>query len=208
MDIYCTRLYCEQPLNSFVDLDNSKLLETATQQHCANCGMSLILEGRYVPLKLLQHDELSTPFLGRDLHAPELRYCTIDRLQLDPSFNPSQIEIATKIFDREVKVLGKLGEHPKIPRLLDSLEIIAPTAPDRLPQKFLYIVQEYIDGKTLDTELLAQGKFTEAEVVVVLREVARILEFVHFQGSIHRNIKPARSSATHWAKSTSLILAR
>ena len=192
MDIYCTRLYCEQPLNSFVDLDDSKLLETATQQHCANCGMSLILEGRYVPLKLSQHDELSTTFLGRDLHAPELRYCTIDRLQLDPSFNPSQIEIATKIFDREVKVLGKLGEHPKIPRLLDSLEIIAPTAPDRLPQKFLYIVQEYIDGKTLDTELLAQGKFTEAEVVVVLREVARILEFVHFQGSIHRNIKPAK----------------
>ena len=192
MDIYCTRLHCEQPLNSFVDLDDSKLLETATQQHCANCGMSLILEGRYVPLKLLQHDELSTTFLGRDLHAPELRYCTIDQLQLDPSFNSSQIEIATKIFDREVKVLGKLGEHPKIPRLLDSLEIIAPIAPDRPPQKFLYLVQEYIDGKTLDAELLAQGKFTEAEVIVVLREVTRILEFVHFQGSIHRNIKPAK----------------
>jgi ABC-type branched-subunit amino acid transport system substrate-binding protein/serine/threonine protein kinase len=192
MDIYCTRLYCEQPLNSFVDLDDSKLLETATQQHCGNCGMPLVLEGRYVPLKLLQHDELSTIFLGRDLHAPELRYCTIDRLQLDPSFNPSQIEIATKIFDREVKVLGKLGEHPKIPRLLDSLEIIAPVAPDRPLEKFLYLVQEYIDGETLDAILLAQGKFTEAEVIVVLREVARILEFVHFQGSIHRNIKPAK----------------
>jgi ABC-type branched-subunit amino acid transport system substrate-binding protein/serine/threonine protein kinase len=192
MDIYCTRLHCEQPLNSFVDLDDSKLLETATQQHCANCGMPLILEGRYVPLGLLQHDELSTTFLARDLHAPELRYCTIDQLQLDPSFNPSQVEIATKIFDREVKVLGKLGEHPKIPRLLDSLEIIAPVAPDRPLQKFLYLVQEYIDGQTLDAILLAQGKFTETEVIVVLREVARILEFVHFQGSIHRNIKPAK----------------
>jgi ABC-type branched-subunit amino acid transport system substrate-binding protein/serine/threonine protein kinase len=192
MDIYCTRLYCEQPLNSLVNLDDSKLLETATQQHCANCGMPLILEGRYVPLKMLQHDELSTIFLGRDLHAPELRYCTIDRLHLDPSFNPSQIEIATKIFDREVKVLGKLGEHPKIPRLLDSLELIVPVAPDLPPQKFLYLVQEYIDGQTLAAALLAQGKFTEAEVIVVLREVARILEFVHFQGSIHRNIKPSK----------------
>jgi ABC-type branched-subunit amino acid transport system substrate-binding protein/serine/threonine protein kinase len=192
MDIYCTRLYCEQPLNSFVDLDDSKLLETATQQHCTNCGMPLILEGRYVPLRLLQHDELSTTFLGRDLHAPQLRYCTIDRLHLDPSFSPSQIEIATKIFDREVKVLGKLGEHPKIPRLLDSLEIIAPVAPDRPPEKFLYLVQEYIDGQTLAAELLTQGKFTEAEVIVVLREIARILEFVHFQGSIHQNIKPAK----------------
>jgi ABC-type branched-subunit amino acid transport system substrate-binding protein/serine/threonine protein kinase len=192
MDIYCTRLYCEQPLNSLINLDDRKLLETATQQHCASCGMPLILEGRYVPIQLLQHDELSTTFLGQDLHAPELRYCTIERLDLDPSFSPSQIETATKIFDREVKVLGKLGEHPKIPRLLDSLEIIAPVAPDRPLQKFLYLVQEYIDGQTLDAELLAQGKFTEAEVVAILREVARILEFVHFQGSIHRNIKPGK----------------
>jgi ABC-type branched-subunit amino acid transport system substrate-binding protein/serine/threonine protein kinase len=192
MDIYCTRLYCEQPLNSFVDLDDSKLLETATQQHCSNCAMPLVLEGRYVPIGLLQHDELSTTFLGRDLHASELKYCTIDRLHLDPSFTPSQIDTATKLFDREVKVLGKLGEHPKIPRLLDSLEIFAPVAPDRPIQKFLYLVQEYIDGQTLEAELLAQGKFTEAEVIVVLREVARILEFVHFQGSIHRNIKPAK----------------
>ncbi len=192
MDIYCTRLHCEQPLNSFVNLDDSKLLETATQQHCANCGMPLILEGRYVPLQLLQHDELSATFLGRDLHALELKYCTIERLQIEPSFSPSQIETATKIFDREVKVLAKLGEHPKIPRLLDALEIIAPVAPDRSFQKFLYLVQEYIDGQTLEAELLARGKFTEAEVIVVLREVARILEFVHFQGSIHRNIKPAK----------------
>ncbi len=192
MDIYCTRLHCEQPLNSFVDLDDSKLLETTAQQHCANCGMPLILEGRYVPLELLQHDELSTTFLGKDLHAADFRYCTIEQLQIDPSFSPSQIETATKIFDREVKVLGKLGEHPKIPRLLDSLEIIAPAAPDLPSQKFLYLVQEYIDGQNLEAELLAQGKFIEAEVIVVLREVARILEFVHFQGSIHRNIKPAK----------------
>ena len=192
MDIYCTRLYCEQPLNSFVDLDDSKLLETATQQHCASCGMPLVLDGRYVPLRLLQHDELSTTFLGKDLHAPALKYCTIEQLQIDPSFSLSQIETATKIFDREVKVLGKLGEHPKIPRLLDSLEIFAPVAPDRPFQKFLYLVQEYIDGQTLEDELLARGKFTEAEVIVVLREVARILEFVHFQGAIHRNIRPSK----------------
>ena len=192
MDIYCTRLHCEQPLNSFVNLDDSKLLETAARQHCANCRMPLILEGRYVPLQLLQSDELSATFLGKDLHAPELKYCTIERLHLESSFSPSQVETATKIFDREVKVLGKLGEHPKIPRLLDSLEIIAPVAPDHSSQKFLYLVQEHIDGQNLEAELLTRGKFTEAEVIVVLREVARILQFVHFQGSIHRNIKPVK----------------
>ncbi len=192
MDIYCTRLHCEQPLNSFVDLDDSKFLDTAHQKHCGCCGMPLVLEGRYLPLELLQRDELSTTFLGNDLHSPTLKRCKIEQIQLDPNFNGSQVEVATKIFDREIKILAKLGEHPKIPRLIDSLEIVAPVAPDRPRQKFFYLVQEYIDGKTLEVELLEKGKFTEAEVIVVLREVARILEFVHFQGAIHRNIRPAK----------------
>jgi ABC-type branched-subunit amino acid transport system substrate-binding protein/serine/threonine protein kinase len=192
MDIYCTRLHCEQPLNSFVDLDNSKFLDTAHQKHCGCCGMPLILEGRYLPLELLQRDGLSTMFLGNDLHSSTLKRCKIEQILLDPYFTESQVDIATKIFDREVKILGKLGEHPKIPRLIDSLEIIAPVAPDRPTQKFFYLVQEYIEGKTLETELLEQGQFTEAEVIVVLREVARILEFVHFQGTIHQNIRPAK----------------
>jgi ABC-type branched-subunit amino acid transport system substrate-binding protein len=192
MDIYCTRLHCEQPLNSFIDLDDSKFLETAHQQHCDCCGMPLVLEGRYLPLKVLQRDEFSTIFLGKDLHSNGFKHCQIEQIQLDPSFNASQIEVATKIFDLEAKILGKLGEHPNIPRLFDSLEINAPVAPDRPLQKFFYLVQEYIEGKTLETELLEKGQFTEAEVIVVLREVARILEFVHFQGSIHRNIKPAK----------------
>ncbi len=192
MDIYCTRLHCEQPLNSFVELDDSKFLETAHQRHCDCCGMPLVLEGRYLPLKVLQRDEFSTTFLGKDLHSDSLKHCQIEQIQLDPSFNASQIEVATKIFDREAKILGKLGQHPNIPRLFDSIEITAPVAPDRPLQKFFYLVQEYIEGKTLETELLEKGQFTEAEVIVVLREVARILEFVHFQGAIHRNIKPAK----------------
>jgi ABC-type branched-subunit amino acid transport system substrate-binding protein/serine/threonine protein kinase len=192
MDIYCTRLHCQQPLNSFVDLDNSKFLDTAHQKHCGCCGMPLILEGRYLPLELLQRDGLSTMFLGNDLHSSTLKRCKIEQILLDPYFTESQVDIATKIFDREVKILGKLGEHPKVPRLIDSLEIVAPVAPDRPTQKFFYLVQEYIEGKTLETELLEQGQFTEAEVIVVLREVARILEFVHFQGAIHRNIRPAK----------------
>jgi ABC-type branched-subunit amino acid transport system substrate-binding protein len=192
MDIYCTRPHCEQPFNSFSELDDRKFLETAHQQDCDCCGMPLVLEGRYVPLELLRREELNATFLGRDLHAATLKNCQIEQIQIDPTFTTSQVEIATKIFDREAKTLSKLGEHPKIPRLFDSLELTAPVAPDRQPQKFFYLVQAQIDGQTLETELLEKGKFTEAEVILVLREVARILEFVHFQGSIHQNIKPAK----------------
>jgi ABC-type branched-subunit amino acid transport system substrate-binding protein len=191
MDIYCTRPRCEQPLNSFADLDSSKFLKPIHQRHCISCGMPLILDGRYLPVKLLQRDELSATFLACDLHTPKLNRRKIEQLQLDPNFNPAQVEIATRLFCREAEVLEKLGEHPKIPRLFASLEIISTASPAHPQQKFFYLVQEYIEGENLETELLAKGKLTEPEVVLILREIARILEFVHFQDKIHQNIKPS-----------------
>lgn len=192
MDIYCTRPHCEQPINSFFDLDDSKLLKTVHQRHCAHCGMPLILDGRYLPIKLLHQGGLGVTFLGCDRRTLELRHCVIKQLQLEPSFNTTQLEIATKLFRHEAKVLEKLGEHPRIPRQFAALELTASAAPpDYAQQKFFYLVQEYIDGQDLHQELLANGKFTELEVIEVLREVTKILEFIHIQGTMHRDIKPS-----------------
>jgi ABC-type branched-subunit amino acid transport system substrate-binding protein/serine/threonine protein kinase len=191
MDIYCTRPQCEQPLNKFSDLDDSKLLKTVHQRHCANCGMPLILDGRYLPNQLLQQGGFGAAFLGCDRRTPGLRRCVIKQLQINPSFNTQQLETATKLFHREAEVLEKLGEHPRIPRLFAFLEIMASASPPYSQQKFFYLVQEYIDGQNLQQELKEKGKFTEPEVIYVLREVGKILEFIHFQGSIHRDIKPS-----------------
>ena len=191
MDIYCTRPHCEQPLNSFSDLDDSKLLKTVHQRHCSNCGMPLILDGRYLPLKLLQQGGLGVAFLGCDRRTPGLKRCVIKQLQINPSFNTTQLEIATKLFHREAEVLEKLGEHPRIPRLFAFLELIASASPPHTQQKFFYLIQAYIEGQNLQAELRSKGKFTEPEVIAVLREIARILEFIHFQGTIHRDIKPS-----------------
>ncbi|WP_295613065.1 ABC transporter substrate-binding protein [Chamaesiphon sp. GL140_3_metabinner_50] len=191
MDIYCTRPRCEQPLNSFSDLDDRQLLKTVNQRHCANCGMPLILDGRYLPSKILQQGGLGVAFLGCDRRTPGLRQCVIKQLQLNPSFNTAQLETATTLFHREAEVLEKLGEHPQIPRLFAFLEMTASASPPYSQQKFFYLVQEYIEGKNLQTELAIKGRFTEPEVISVLREVAKILEFIHFKGSIHRDIKPS-----------------
>jgi ABC-type branched-subunit amino acid transport system substrate-binding protein/serine/threonine protein kinase len=191
MDIYCTRPRCEQPVNSFADLDDSKLLKTVHQRHCVNCGMPLILDGRYLPTQLLQQGGLGVAFLGYDRRTPGLRRCVIKQLQVNPTFNAEQIETATKLFHREAEVLEKLGEHPRIPRLFAFLELIAAATPPYTQQKFFYLVQEYIEGHNLQQELQVRGRFTEPEVIYVLREVGKILEFIHFQGSIHRDIKPS-----------------
>jgi ABC-type branched-subunit amino acid transport system substrate-binding protein len=191
MDIYCTRPRCEQPLNSFSDLDDRQLLKTVHQRHCANCGMPLILDGRYLPSKILQQGGLGVAFLGCDRRTPGLRKCVIKQLQVNPSFNTAQLETATTLFHREAEVLEKLGEHPQIPRLFAFLEMTASASPPYTQQKFFYLVQEYIEGKNLQAELAIKGRFTEPEVISVLREVGKILEFIHFKGSIHRDIKPS-----------------
>lgn len=192
MDIYCTRPGCKQPLNSFADLDDRTLfLKTVPQRHCANCAMQLVLDGRYLAQKLLHQSELSATFLGIDLQTTELKRCTIEQISIDPSFNPTQLELATDIFYREAGILEKIGKHPKIPRLLTSIELAIPASHSYPPQTFFYSIQEYIEGQSLQDELLAQGKFTETEVVSVLREVLRILEFVHFQDVIHCDLKPS-----------------
>ncbi len=191
MDIYCTRPHCEQPRNSFADLDDSKFLKTVHQRHCSNCGMPLILDGRYLPTKLLQQGGFGVAFLGCDRRTPGLKRCVIKQLQISSSFNPTQWETATRLFHREAEVLEKLGEHPKIPRLFAFLELSVSASPPYNQQKFFYLVQEYIEGGNLQQELQTKGKFTEPEVIFVLREVAKILEFIHFQETIHRDIKPS-----------------
>lgn len=191
MDIYCTRPHCEQPLNSFSDFDNSNLLKTAHQHHCANCGMSLILDGRYLPLKLLKKGEFSATFFARDLQIPELKYCLIEQLQLSPNLSPSHLATVTKLFYQEAEALEKLSKHPNIPNIFACLELNVSTATSRSQQQLFYLVQEYIEGQNLQTELLAKGNFTESQVIVILREVARILEFIHFQGTIHRDLQPS-----------------
>jgi ABC-type branched-subunit amino acid transport system substrate-binding protein/serine/threonine protein kinase len=191
MDIYCTRPRCEQPLNSFPDLDGRWQLKTFLQRHCAHCETPLVLNGRYVPLELMSRTESGATFLGRDLQGIDRKSCKIEQVQIDSSFTAPQLDVVADLFDREADVLNKLGAHPKIPRLLNALELTTSASLLYPKQRLFYLVQEYIEGQSLQAELITKGKFTEVETISVLREVARILEFVHFQGAIHRNIKPA-----------------
>ena len=191
MDIYCTRPRCEHPVNSFADLDDRQLLKTVHQRHCVNCGMPLILDGRYLPTQVLRQDGVGVAFLGCDRRTPELRRCVIQQLPVHPSCDRQQVETATKLFHREAEVLVKLGEHPRIPRLFACLELVAAAAPPHPQQQFFYLIHEHIEGQNLQQELQARGKFTEPAAIYVLREVAKILEFIHFQGAIHRDIQPS-----------------
>ncbi|HEY0099084.1 MAG TPA: protein kinase [Pyrinomonadaceae bacterium] len=53
-----------------------------------------------------------------------------------------------------------------------------------------YMVMEYVEGHTLDTELKRRGRLTPAEAWEILEPVSSALEAAHAQGVVHRDLKP------------------
>jgi eukaryotic-like serine/threonine-protein kinase len=102
--------------------------------------------------------------------------------QLKPqSNNPQTLEIAKRLFDTEADILGKLGNHDGIPRLLAYFE----------ENKHFFIVQELIKGRDLGEEIANQPYFSESAIFNLLENVLEILVFVQEYGVIHRDIKPS-----------------
>jgi serine/threonine-protein kinase len=54
----------------------------------------------------------------------------------------------------------------------------------------LYFVMEYVPGESLRDRLARDGRFDDAEALVVLRDLARALGYAHAQGVVHRDVKP------------------
>jgi serine/threonine-protein kinase len=192
MEVYCTRPGCPRPINHFPDLNDNATLKTVQQKYCTTCGMPLILVGRYIPIKLLGKGGFGAAFLARDRYTPAMRQCVVKQFQPSGDLSPAQLKIAQELFEREGEVLETLGNrHPEIPDLLAFFQLDVPSNLPNKPDRFFYLVQEFIDGQNLEDELAQKRKFSEAEVIEVLTAVLKILKFVHENGSIHRDIKPS-----------------
>ncbi|TVQ09826.1 MAG: serine/threonine protein kinase [Leptolyngbya sp. DLM2.Bin27] len=165
--------YCINP-------DCSKPQNPPTVSHCQNCGAELLLRGRYRMIRALGRGGFGATFLARDEQLPGRPPCVIK--QLRPSAEaPHILEMARDLFKREAKILGMIGNHPQLPRLLDYFEC---------GQEF-FLVQEYINGLTLQQEVKRGGPFTEAGVKQFLCEILSMVQYVHDNHVIHRDIKPA-----------------
>lgn len=190
MEVYCTRFGCPRPQNHFTDLDNSATLRTVQQKFCTACGMPLLLQGRYIPQKLLGKGGFGAAFLARDRYTPAMRQCVVKQFQPSGDLSPNQLQVAQTLFQREAEVLEQLGSsHPQIPDLLAFFEVEVPSLVPGKTDRFFYLVQEFIDGRDLEQELEQRGAFSESEVLEVLEEVLKVLDYVHANGSIHRDIK-------------------
>lgn len=192
MDLYCTRPGCPKPVNPFADLDNPATLKAVQQKYCTSCGMPLILAGRYVPEKLLGQGGFGAAFLARDRYTPALRRCVVKQFLPSANLSPSQLKTAQELFEREAQALDELGNvHDQIPDLFAFFDLTVPAWQPNKQDRFFYLVQEFIDGQTMEEELEQKGAFSAPAIVQVLQEILKVLQFVHEQGAIHRDIKPS-----------------
>ena len=72
-------------------------------------------------------------------------------------------------------------DSPRVPKCFDY----------GVSNGIVYVVQEYIEGKTLDRVLQEQGPLSFSEVREIGMQVAATLVDVHAAGFIHRDVKPS-----------------
>ncbi|MEO0376337.1 MAG: serine/threonine-protein kinase [Cyanobacteria bacterium P01_A01_bin.17] len=165
---YCLNPACTNPNNPNENVN------------CQACGSQLLLRDRYRSSRILGRGGFATTFLAIDESLPGEPTCVIK--QLRPVLTAEHIlEMSRELFQREAATLGKIGNHPQLPRLLDYFEL----------KNDFYLVQEYVSGATLQQDVRRSGAFDEARVKQVLLEVLPLLDYLHQQQVIHRDVKPA-----------------
>ncbi|MGD1905814.1 MAG: protein kinase [Leptolyngbyaceae cyanobacterium] len=151
-----------------------------TAENCRTCGTPLVklLRGRYRPIRLLGRGGFGRTYLAEDwdrLNAPCVIKQFAPQAQGDKAFKK-----AVQLFNQEAVRLHELGEHSQIPALLAYFE----------QDQYLYLVQQFIDGKTLMQEIVQQGPLDEAGIRNLLRDLLPVLDFIHSHSVVHRDITP------------------
>ncbi|MEL6468158.1 MAG: serine/threonine-protein kinase [Cyanobacteria bacterium J06623_4] len=163
--IYCLNPACPHPQNPAGNL------------HCQYCGRLLTLRNRFKVLQLLGQGGFGKTYRAEDLDNRN-KPCVVKRLTYQGTDKLSQ-EKARQLFEQEAERLDQLV-HPQIPRLLAYFQ----------EGGYLYLVQEVIEGQTLQAELQREGPFDEGKVRAILQGLLPVLQFVHSRSVIHRDIKP------------------
>ncbi|WP_017296296.1 serine/threonine-protein kinase [Geminocystis herdmanii] len=131
---------------------------------------------RYKIIKTLGSGGFGDTFLAQDLQMPSGRQVVIKKLKPFHQNNIS-IELIQGLFEREAKVLEELGQNcSQIPTLYAYFT----------ENEEFYLVQEYIEGKSL-AEL---GAISSAQCESILSSLLNTLKYIHSKNIIHRDIKP------------------
>lgn len=138
-----------------------------------------LLDRRYRIVEILSSGAFGQTYLAADLRRPGLPQCIVRQFQF-PSKNSKALQVVQLLFKKKAETLEKLGTHDRIPQLLACFE----------QEGQLFFIEELIQGQTIADELKANQPQSEEYVVRFLQDTLEVLDFVHKNGVIHRNLRP------------------
>ena len=137
------------------------------------------LLSRYKIIKEIGQGGFGDTYLAEDTALPVNPKCVVKHLKRNP--DPNVLAISQRLFENEAKILQDLGKYDQIPALYAYFT----------ENGEFYLVQEFVDGYDLNTEIISGKKLSEKQTIKLLQEILEILAIVHQQNIIHRDIKPS-----------------
>ncbi len=139
--------------------------------------MDTLIGGRYQIINDLGKGGFGETFVAKDTHLPSQKLIVIKRLHQLNSEQRVSLDILTDLFKKEAEVLEDLGQHcSQMPTLYA----------DFVENERFYLVQEYIEGKSL----IDLGIISGDECRRILASLLKTLQYIHGKKIIHRDIKP------------------
>jgi tRNA A-37 threonylcarbamoyl transferase component Bud32 len=135
-----------------------------------------VLGGKYTVVRLLGEGGMGAVYEGEQQLGTTKRKVAVKTLHPHLSRDP---KIKAR-FEREVGTIAEL-EHPNTIQVYDF---------GTTPEGILYIVMEFLHGKSLADALEKQGAMAPERVVNILQQVCGSLEEAHARGIVHRDLKP------------------
>ena len=144
----------------------------------ADAADQRVVGGRYRLLTVIGRGGMSTVYLALDTAlnkqwaAKEIRHVS----------DPVQRELIVNSIVTEANMIKRF-DHPAIPRIVDIVDDAGT----------LYVIMDYVEGRTLEDLLVAGGPQSEDDVVDWALQLCEVLEYLHTSTPpvIYRDMKPS-----------------
>ncbi len=163
--------------------------EAAVLQRLEDPLIGQTLAGKYKIEKLIKQGGMGAVYRGKHV----LMDKTVAIKVLKPSLAGDDAVVAR--FSREAKAASKIS-HPHAVVVTDFGEA---------ENGVVFLVMEYLDGRTLKELIASDGPLQLERVVNIVRQVAGALDAAHSQGVVHRDLKSenimlVRHDGDEWSK--------
>jgi serine/threonine protein kinase len=147
------------------------------------------LAGKYLVEKLIKRGGMGAVYQGKHV----LMDKTVAIKVLRPALAVDDYVVAR--FSREAKAASRIS-HPHAVSVTDFGES---------ENGVVFLVMEYLDGRTLKEIIRSEGAMPLARVVEIIRQVTGALDAAHGQGVVHRDLKSdnimvSQTNGGDWAK--------